>query len=293
MDHKLETVVWFLLPIFLVTLFSREAESQTRVPANTASYRKETSRPFLISDTVPPVVNRFGISQKSPATQEPQDSVSKDDTEKKAEEGDDLDSLLDSSIESLATTKVAAPDFNLEVTTVSRQKSTIGRSPAAVYVLTSEQIRRSGARTIPDLLRMVPGLQVAEYSNNTWMITSRGFGDLFAKRLLVQVDGRAVFQPTFNGVYWDSVDVLMDDIDRIEVIRGPGGSMWGANAVNGIINIITKSSADTRGFFAEAGGGNEALGFIGMRVGGQTPAGINWRVSGKCMGLLSCDDVSL
>lgn len=122
-------------------------------------------------------------------------------------------------------------------------------------MITQEDIRRSGATDIPDLLRMVPGLDVAQINANTWAISARGFNLQFANKLLVLVDGRAVYSPLFGGVYWDTVDVPLEDIDRIEVIRGPGGTVWGANAVNGVINVITKSAADTQDGLITAGGG--------------------------------------
>ena len=167
------------------------------------------------------------------------------------------------------------------VTTVARQPSTVGRSPAAVFVVTQEMIRRSGARSIPELLRMVPGLHVARIDANKWSISSRGFASRVARKLLVQIDGRVVYTQLFGGTLWDVQDLLLDDIERIEVIRGPGATMWGANAVNGIINIITKSARDTHGVYAEGGGGTEERSFAGARVGGVTPNCVHWRVSTK------------
>ena len=170
-------------------------------------------------------------------------------------------------IEQLRRTSVA-PALEMEVTTVTRQESTVGRSPAAVFVITPEMIRRSGAQTIPDVLRMAPGLIVAQRDANKWAISSRGFNQVFAKTLLIQIDGRTVYTPVFEGTFWDVQDVVLEDIERIEVIRGPGATLWGANAVNGIINIITKSAKDTTGIYAKAGGGTEEDGFSTVRVGG-------------------------
>ncbi|MHC4405379.1 MAG: TonB-dependent receptor plug domain-containing protein, partial [Planctomycetota bacterium] len=157
----------------------------------------------------------------------------------------------------------------------------MGRSPAAVFVITQEMIRRSGARSIPELLRMVPGLHVARIDANKWSVSSRGFSSRFARKLLVQIDGRMAYTQLFSGTLWDIQDVLLDDIERIEVIRGPGATMWGANAVNGIVNVITKSARDTHGVYAEGGGGTEERGFAGARVGGVTPNCVHWRVSTK------------
>ena len=130
---------------------------------------------------------------------------------------------------------------------ISSVSATVGRSPAAVYVLTAEDIERSGQRTIPDLLRMVPGMEVARIDANKWAVTSRGFETRFATKLLVQIDGRSIYTPAFSGVYWDERDTLLEDLERIEVIRGPGATLWGANAVNGIISIITKPASQTQG----------------------------------------------
>ncbi|MDQ3815691.1 MAG: TonB-dependent receptor plug domain-containing protein, partial [Armatimonadota bacterium] len=180
--------------------------------------------------------------------------------------------------------------LNTKVTTVSRQASTVGQSPAAIFVITPEMIRRSGATTIPELLRMVPGMDVARVDNNKWNISVRGFnGDRFQGKLLVQIDGRTLYNPIFSGVYWDTVDYPLEDIERIEVIRGPGASVWGANAVNGIINIITKSAKDTQGALLVAGAGNEERGFGTLRYGGKssnesgdkTSGGMHYRVYAK------------
>jgi len=160
--------------------------------------------------------------------------------------------------------------MNTRVTSVSRRQQPMSKVAAAVYVITQEEIARSGARNIPDLLRMVPGLDVAQLDANSWAISSRGFNDQFATKLLVLIDGRSVYDPTFSGVYWDQQDVPLVDIERIEVIRGPGAAMWGANAVNGVINIITKNSKSTQGGVVSAGGGSEdAHGLIqyGGRIG--------------------------
>lgn len=190
--------------------------------------------------------------------------------------------LLDLSIEELSQTQVRVPALEQEVTTVSRQESTVGRSPVAVFVVTQEMIRRSGATSIPEVLRMVPGLQVVRIDSNKWSVTVRGFADRFFNRfLLVQIDGRAVYQVINSTVSWDAVDVMLEDVERIEVVRGPGATVWGANAVNGIINIITKRAADTQGGLISSGGGTEERGFTSFRYGGNNGSDLNYRVYGK------------
>ncbi|MBN1591275.1 MAG: TonB-dependent receptor, partial [Pirellulales bacterium] len=139
--------------------------------------------------------------------------------------------------------------------------------------------RRSGARNLPEVLRLAPGVQVAQITKTIWAISIRGFNARYENKLLVQIDGRAVYTPTFGGVYWDQQQVLLEDVERIEVIRGPGATVWGANAVNGVINIVTKSSADTKGIYAYAGGGDEHRLFTAIRAGGRL-GDLNWRVYG-------------
>jgi iron complex outermembrane recepter protein len=145
---------------------------------------------------------------------------------------------------------------NIEVTTVSKEPEKLSKTPAAIYVLTQEDIRRSGATSIPEVLRLVPGVEVARINANQWAVGIRGFGSSFSKSVLVLIDGRSVYTPLFAGVYWDVQNVLLEDIERIEVIRGPGGTIWGSNAVNGVINIITKNAKDTRGSYASTRAGN-------------------------------------
>src|SRR5579864_4998474 len=171
--------------------------------------------------------------------------------------------------------------LNIEVTSASRKEQKLSQVPAAIFVITQEDIRRSGATNIPDLLRMVPGLDVAQINANTWAISARGFNLQFANKLLVLVDGRAVYTPLFGGVYWDTVDVPLEDIEQIEVIRGPGGTVWGANAVNGVISIITKSAAETRGGLLTGGGGTLAQGFGTVQYGGKIKQDSSYRVFAK------------
>jgi len=158
--------------------------------------------------------------------------------------------------------------MNIEVTSVSKKEQKLSQTASAIFVITTDEIKRSGARTIPDLLRMVPGMDVAQISSNVWAISARGFNGEFADKLLVMVDGRSVFLPTFSGVFWDTVDLPFEDIERIEVIRGPGGTIWGANAVNGVINIITKNGSETRGGLIVAEGGNLTHGAETLQYGG-------------------------
>ncbi|MDP9054881.1 MAG: TonB-dependent receptor [Acidobacteriota bacterium] len=145
--------------------------------------------------------------------------------------------------------------MSIQVTSVSKKEQSMSRVGAAAFVLNSEDIVRSGATNIPDLLRLVPGVNVAQIDSHTWAITVRGFNDLYANKVLVLIDGRSVYTPLTSGVDWDQQDVPLEDIERIEVIRGPGGTVWGANAVNGVINIITKNSAATHGGLVTAEGG--------------------------------------
>lgn len=173
------------------------------------------------------------------------------------------DALLDLSLEELISLDV--PD----VTSVSKRKQRLMDSPAAVYVMTDEDIRRSGVTSIPEALRMVPGVQVARLNSNTWSISTRGFNYIFANKLLVLIDGRTVYSPLFSGVNWDVQDTMLEDIARIEVIRGPGAALWGANAVNGVINIITKHAADTQGGLLSTGFGSEEKAFGAYRYGGE------------------------
>ena len=195
-------------------------------------------------------------------------------------EADELLRLSAESLESLTAKDVVVPAMEAKVTTVQRSESTVGQSPAAVYVITGEMIRRSGVRSLPDALRLAPGVNVARANSNRWAISIRGFNNVYANKLLVQIDGRTVYSPLFSGVRWDHQDVLLEDIERIEVIRGPGAAVWGANAVNGIINIITRKARDTQGVFLEGGGGTEERGFGGFRYGGALGEALHYRVYG-------------
>jgi iron complex outermembrane receptor protein len=169
----------------------------------------------------------------------------------------------------------------IEVTTPSKQPVKAFQSPSAIYVITGEDIRRSGATSIPAALRLAPGVEVARIDANKWSIGIRGFGSRLTRSVLVLIDGRTVYTPLFDGTYWEVQDVLMDDIDRIEVIRGPGGTIWGPNAVNGVINIITKDTQYTRGMLVSVGGGTDEQGFLNFRYGGGNGRDFNYRVYAK------------
>ncbi|MFH2046317.1 MAG: TonB-dependent receptor [Pseudomonadota bacterium] len=171
--------------------------------------------------------------------------------------------------------------MEIEITTGSRKSQTIANTSAAAFVITQEDIRRSGVTSIAEALRMVPGLQVAKIDANKWAISSRGFNSRYANKLLVLMDGRSVYSPLFSGVFWDIQDTILEDIDRIEVIRGPGAALWGANAVNGVINIITKSTYDTKGGLVSAGAGKEERGFGNFRFGDSLGENACYRVFGK------------
>jgi iron complex outermembrane receptor protein len=168
----------------------------------------------------------------------------------------------------------------IEVTSVSKKPESRWRTAAAVHVITREDIRRSGATTLVEALRLAPGVQVARVDANTWAVGVRGFASSLTRSLLVTIDGRSVYTPLFAGTYWEVQDVLLEDVERIEVIRGPGGSLWGANAVNGIINVITRSSRDTTGAYVTAGGGSPERGLLGARYGG-TAGNLTYRVYAK------------
>lgn len=169
----------------------------------------------------------------------------------------------------------------VEVTTASKRAERASDAAAAVFVLTRDDISRSGAVTIADALRLVPGVNVAQINANSWAVTVRGFNSRFSNKLLVMIDGRSVYTPLFSGVLWDQQNIVLEDIERIEVVRGPGGALWGANAVNGVINIITRSSRDTQGVLVKAAGGDEYQAQALIRVGGKIGENGAFRVYGK------------
>jgi iron complex outermembrane receptor protein len=183
----------------------------------------------------------------------------------------EADSIADMSLEQLS---------DVIVTSVSRQQERLSSTAASVFIISAGDIRRSGAQSLPEALRLAPNLQVAQVDARNWAITARGFNSPFANKLLVLIDGRSVYTPLFSGVFWDAQDVVLEDVERIEVISGPGATIWGANAVNGVINVITRSSADTQGGqFSYAGGSRDQNG--AARYGGQLANGGSYRVYGK------------
>ncbi|MFN8390444.1 MAG: TonB-dependent receptor plug domain-containing protein [Bdellovibrionota bacterium] len=171
--------------------------------------------------------------------------------------------------------------FDLVVTSAGKKEQTLSETASAVYVITNEDIRRSGATHVAEALRLVPGVSVARVSSSKWAISIRGFNQVFANKLLVLLDGVSVFSPITNGVYWETNEIVLDDVERIEVIRGPGAALWGENAVNGVINIITKRTKQTQGLLASGGGGNEERGFGSLRYGGTVGDDTTYRVFGR------------
>jgi iron complex outermembrane recepter protein len=182
---------------------------------------------------------------------------------------------------SVDLTSISIEDLmNIQVTSASKKVESLSAAPAAIFVLTGADIRRGGFSSVPDALRTVPGLYVVQQSSHVWLVTTRGFSNEFNDKMLVLIDGRLVYSPTFGGVYWDVQDPPLEDIDRIEVIRGPGGTLWGANAVNGVINIITKEASKTQGpMVVSSAGVNE--GYAGrVRYGGKIGESFAYRIYG-------------
>jgi iron complex outermembrane receptor protein len=167
------------------------------------------------------------------------------------------------------------------VTSVSKSPEPYGEAPAAIEVITNEEIRRSGASSLPEALRLADNLQVAQDNAHDWNISARGFNTNLSNKLLVLIDGRTVYSPLFSGVFWDVQNVMLEDLDRIEVISGPGGTLWGANAVNGVINVISKSAQDTQGWYMEGGGGSSLRDFGAIRYGGTLAPNVYYRVYGS------------
>jgi iron complex outermembrane receptor protein len=182
--------------------------------------------------------------------------------------------------------------MNTQVTSVSKKEQKLSRTASAIFVISQEDIRRSGATNIPDLLRMVPGMDVAQINGSTWAISARGFNQQFSNKLLVTIDGRSVYTSTFAGVFWDTMDYPLEDIERIEVIRGPGGPIWGANAVNGVVNIITKKAGDTKGALLIGGGGNVQQEFGLGQYGGKVNSTTDYRIYTKYFDQAQMRDVT-
>ena len=171
--------------------------------------------------------------------------------------------------------------MDLEVTSVSRRPEKLSDTASAIQVVTGDDIRRSGATSIPEALRLASNLSVAQIGSSQWAISARGFNSTTSNKLLVMIDGRTVYTPLFAGVFWDVQDTLLEDIDRIEVISGPGATLWGANAVNGVINITTKEAKDTQGLLLLGGAGTELRGFGGLRYGGALSPTLHYRIYTK------------
>ncbi len=205
---------------------------------------------------------------------EPDDPIERVESQATLDIPDSDQDLTDLSLEDL---------MNIEVISVTRgENDTLFRAPAALYVIRDEDIRRNGFLTIPEQLRTVPGLFVGRIDGNKWAISAREQASRFSQHMLVQMDGRTLFTPLFSGVYWEEKDYVLEDIDRIEVVRGPGATLWGSNAINGIINIVSKPARETQGLLFKIGGGTEYSGFSTLRYGGQWDEGA-FRLYGKYM----------
>lgn len=186
-----------------------------------------------------------------------------------AQENPDLDRLKEMSVEEL---------MNIEVTSVSKRPEKLAEVASAIQVITQADIRRSAATTLPEVLRLSPNLQVSQINSQHWIISARGFNATFSNKLLVMIDGRTVYSPLFAGVFWDVQNLLLEDIERIEIISGPGGALWGANAVNGVINIITKNARDSQGLYLSGTAGNVVKDLIAGRYGGKIGSDLSYRL---------------
>jgi len=210
-----------------------------------------------------PIWSLFSVALLAAATPPPEEAP-----QASGEAGD----LTELSLEELS---------NVEVTSVSRVKEPLGGAASAITVITQDDLRRSGVTSVPEALRLAPGLHVARVSASSWAVSSRGFSSVQSNKLLVLSDTRSVYTPLFSGVFWDAQDWLLQDVERIEVIRGPGATLWGANAVNGVINVTTRNSRDTQGLYLEGGGGTEEQGFGAVRYGGKASENLHYRVTAK------------
>ncbi len=186
-------------------------------------------------------------------------------------------------VDQLAELKRMSVDelLNVEITSVSRHEEGLRDAAAAIAVITREDLRRSGVTNMPDALRLVPGIHVGRRNSNSWAVSSRGFSSITSEKLLVLSDTRSIYTPLFSGVQWDVQDFLLEDVERVEVIRGPGATLWGSNAVNGVINITTRSARDTHGAYIEAGAGTLERYWMNARYGGETSGGVHYRVFGR------------
>ncbi len=183
--------------------------------------------------------------------------------------------LADMSIEQLVNVEV------ISLTSLFKKDTKLDQAPAAAAVVSSDDVRRLGVTTLPEALRMVPGMDVARIDSHEWAVSARGFNAQFANKLLILEDGRSIYGPAYGGVNWGMQDMILEDLERIEVIRGPGASLWGANAVNGVVNVLSKSSRDTQGLLVSATGGTEDQPGIAVRYGGELATNLFYRVYGK------------
>src|SRR6059036_968600 len=199
-----------------------------------------------------------------------------------AQQADSARQRPDSSVSAAALKKLSIEQLmDLEVTSVSKRAERLAQAASAIQVITQQDIRRSGASSLPEALRLATNLQVAQVNSRDWAISARGFNSTTANKLLVLIDGRTVYTPLYSGVFWDVQDVPLGDVDRIEVISGPGATLWGANAVNGVINVITKDAKDTGGLLVTGGGGTQLSGLGSARYGGRVGTHADYRIYGK------------
>ena len=198
-----------------------------------------------------------------------------------AQQPDSAAQSADSASPSVLKTLSVEELMNVVVTSVSRRPEPLSHAASSIQVITQDDIRRSGATNLPEALRLASNLQVAQVDSREWAISARGFNGTIANKLLVLIDGRTVYTPLFSGVFWDVQDVMLADIDRIEVISGPGATLWGANAVNGVINVITKRPQDSPGLLVSGGGGGVLGGFGNARYAGTVGERVSYRVYGK------------
>ena len=281
MQNKLSRLLIFVACILTCMVGDISSLFAVQNQASSRRVQPQSSKTVAATSTPPQTT-----SQSKEANADDSSEVSA--TDELSDEENDED-LFDMDLEDLAQVDVRAdtPDpvfeaesLNNEVMSVDGTKSTVGQSPAAIYVLTNEMIRRSGVRTIPDALRLVPGVQVSHLNSQDFSVAIRGFGGTFNNKVLAQIDGRAIYSSTYGGVLWDINEIILEDIDRIEVIRGPGATVWGENAVNGIINIVTKKSEDTIGSYFTSGGGRLENEFHAFSIGRSLGA-MNYRIYGK------------
>ena len=202
-----------------------------------------------------------------------------------AQQPDSTTQLRDSSLSAEALKKLSIEQLmNLQVTSVSKRPEQLSQTASAIQVITQQDIRRSGASSLPEILRLATNLQVAQVDSRQWAIGARGFNSTTANKLLVLIDGRTAYTPLFSGVFWDVQEIPLANIDRIEVISGPGATLWGANAVNGVINVITKGAEETQGLLLSGGGGIEQRGFGTVRYGGALGSRVHYRIHGRGFG---------